>query len=160
MENKIKSEDMYEKGGFSESNKALGIFGFGAGLSCLAIISIGQIPTFFSGLLFFTTKYLKRNGPLSVVSNVFDDGRTFREEPSFRSRDVSELKDTAIVLQTRTPMFVKYPIGGIESKCHVRLPRSDVNQIINNLHACVAIIYHRHQLGVCMYFRNINTAVF
>ncbi|MGB1930052.1 MAG: hypothetical protein ACPIA2_12025 [Mariniblastus sp.] len=52
MENKNKSEDMYEKGGFSESNKALGIFGFGAGLSCLAIISIGQIPTFLSGLLF------------------------------------------------------------------------------------------------------------
>jgi len=52
MGNSKKSENMSEDGVWSKADKVLGFFGFGAGGCCLAIISIGLIPTFLSGILF------------------------------------------------------------------------------------------------------------
>jgi len=52
MPNRTTSTDMGNNDGLSRSNRSLGFLGFGAGVCCLAIISIGLIPTFLSGLLF------------------------------------------------------------------------------------------------------------
>ena len=46
------NKDMSKNDGLSRSNRSLGFLGFGAGVCCLAIISVGLIPTVLSGLLF------------------------------------------------------------------------------------------------------------
>ncbi|MDA7924994.1 hypothetical protein N9B60_06300 [Mariniblastus sp.] len=52
MNNTTTSGNQKKATGLSRSNRSLAFLGVGAGLCCLAIISVGLIPTFLSGILF------------------------------------------------------------------------------------------------------------